>query len=329
MTASEGSSLADFSDSLASAVESAGKHVVSVAARRRGAASGLHWRPGIVVTADHVVERDEGITIQTQSGDKLAAAVVGRDPTTDIAVLSFEPGSLDGPPRPPGKVPHPGQLVVAVARPGDAGLSVSFGAISSVGPEWRTWAGGRIDHLIRPDLTFYPGFSGGPLVDVTGQVLGLNTSGLSRGMGLTIPAVTVERVVDQLAQGGRISRGYLGVRMQSVELPEAIKTRMSLEGGSALLVVAVEPDGPAEAAGILVGDILVAIDSKLVTESDAVQAILDPETVGKAVNLKIVRGGEERQVAATIAERPEKERGNGSGHGHGRGQGRGRGHGHG
>jgi len=314
MTQADSSSIAALSDSLASAVEEAGRQIVSVSARRRSAASGVHWRAGIVVTADHVVERDEGITVAFASGGKLSATVVGRDPTTDIAVLSVTP---DG-----GQVPVPGfgsprvgQLVAAVARPGDAGLSVSFGALSSIGEGFRTRAGGKIDQLIHPDVTFYPRFSGGALIDVQGRVLGLNTSGIARGMPLALPVSTVDRVVDQLVKSGHISRGYLGVRMQPAALPDSLRSRLGLEHESGLLVVGVEPGGPADTAGVMVGDILISIDGKAVTESDAVQAILDPDTVGNAVKLKTLHGGEERDVTATISERPKRESRHGRRHG--------------
>jgi S1-C subfamily serine protease len=323
MTSDQRSGLSQVSDTLADAVEAAGAYVVAVNARRRAPATGIHWRAGTVVTADHVVEREEGITLQAPGGEKIQATLAGRDPTTDIAVLTCDKNSLPGPPEHPASTPRPGQLVVAVGRPGDAGLSVSFGAVSSVGSEWRTWAGGRIDQLIRPDVTFYPGFSGGPLIDVSGGLLGMNTSGLSRGLPLSIPVVTVARVVDQLAKGGRIARGYLGVRMQSVDLPDAVKAQLELDDKRALLVVGVEPKGPAEQAGLFVGDILVSIEGRPVSESDAVQAILDPETVGKSVTLRIVRGGEEKRVAVTVAARPEDTHGPGHPHVHGGGRHRG------
>lgn len=306
MSNEESSAIVALSNSLTAAVESAGRHVVRVSARRRGSASGIVWRTGIVVTADHVVERDDGITIRTAAGDSITATLAGRDPTTDIAVLKIPEGDSDQGAAVSTEPAVVGQLVAAVARPGESGLSVSFGVISSVGPEWRTWGGGRIDQLVRPQLTFYPGFSGGALIDMNGRVLGLNTSGLSRGMDVTIPAGTLNRVVDQLLKTGRIAPGFLGVRMQSVDVSESVRSAMGIEPGQGLLVVGVEDDGPAAKAGLMVGDVLLTIDGKRVEQPDSVAAILDPDKVGKQVALRVSRGGNPQDLTAVVAERPHQ-----------------------
>lgn len=303
--------LISLSNDLVSAADSAGKRVVTVLARRGGGASGVLWRPGLVATADHVVERDEDIGIVLADGSKTTAKLVGRDPTSDLALLSIEgdgKGEASSSSSDPARA---GQLVIAVGRPGETGISVSFGSISSVGPAWRTRAGGRIDGLIRPDVTFYPGFSGGPLADVRGQVLGINTSALSRNMSVTIPTTTVDRVIDGLLKTGRISRGYLGLRMQSVTLPDAVRAQLQLERPHALLVMSVEREGPADNAGILMGDVLVGIDGTPVTEPNTVQSLLDPETVGRVLRLRVLRGGVETEVKATVGERPARGRSNG------------------
>lgn len=311
--------LVSLSDDLAAAVEAASSHIVTVSGRRRGGATGVHWRPGIVVTADHVLEWDEGVRIHSGHGDAVEVNVVGRDPTTDLAILSVPDGSLTQPANVQTEPAKVGQLVFAVGRPDSSEVSASFGMIGAVAGAWRTWAGGRIDQMVRPDLTFYPGFSGGALIDATGQVLGINTSGLSRAPALTLPSVTVNRVVEQLLKGGRISRGYLGLRMQSVPLPEELSKRLKLTVPQGLLIVAVEEDGPATAAGLLVGDIVLAIQGKPVNESDSVQAVLDPETVGKPVELHILRGGTEARVSVKVAERAGPARHREHGHGRHRG----------
>lgn len=303
--------LVALSNSLADAVETAGRHIVAVSARRRSAASGVLWRDGVIVTADHVIERDDNITVQFSDGTKASATLAGRDPTTDLAILSVKTDNSASAANPGPANLKVGNLVVAVARPGENGLSVSFGSISGLSGEWRTWSGGRIDQLVRPDVTFYPGFSGGALVEMTGQIVGINTSGLSRSMPLTIPASTVNRVVDALLKSGRISRGYLGVKMQSVTLPESQAKAFGLDGGRGLLIVSLEPTGPAATAGVLVGDILIGIEGKPVTESDSVQAVLDPETVGKPVTLRVIRGGADANVKVTVGERPQRGGSNG------------------
>lgn len=306
MTTESVSSAAELSDSIVGAVEMAAKHVACVEGRRRSPASGVHLRKGLVVTADHVLESDEGIVVRLED-QKMETTLVGRDPTTDLALLKVSEDGLQEPAQPNREPARVGQLVLAVAHPGDVGVSVSFGSISAVGGSWRTWAGGKVDQLIKPDVTFYPGFSGGPLVDLSGTILGINTSGLSRSMSLTLPISTVDRVEDGLLKTGKISRGYLGLRMQSVPLPEGSAANLGLASPRGLLVVAVESGGPAEQAGILVGDILVGIGDKAVTESDSVQAILDPETVGKPVALRILRGGSEARIDVTVGERPTHE----------------------
>lgn len=298
--------LLGLSNDLAGAVETAGKSIVAVHARRHVAASGVVWRPGVVVTADHTIEREEGIKLTLPDGSTTGATLAARDPGTDLAVLKVEAGNLA-----PAAIGDAGELrvghiVLAVARPGDHGLSASWGAVSALGGAWRTWSGGQIDRLIRPDLTLYPGFSGGPLVDARGRVAGINTSGLSRNLTLTIPASTVNRVVEQLLTRGRISRGYLGIAMQPVKLPESVVGSQGLSSNRGLIVVSVESGGPAEAAGILVGDVLLAVEGQAVTDTDSVQRMLDPDQIGKSITARVLRGGVPTDVVLTVGERPWK-----------------------
>jgi S1-C subfamily serine protease len=297
--------LLDLSNNLADAVERAGRSVVSVEARHRVPSSGVIWRQGIVVTADHTIEREEGITVGLPDGSKVQATLAGRDSGTDLAVLRIDGANLPAAERSEEAL-RVGHIAVAVGRPGEAGLSASWGAISSVGGPWRTWAGGQIDAFVRPDLTFYPGFSGGPLIDAAGRVAGINTSGLSRSLGLTIPAGTVERVVDALLSKGRIARGYLGLGLQGVRLPDSLVQSLGLQGNSGLIVVSVESNGPGDKAGIFVGDVLVALDGTPVSDTDTIQARLGPDSVGKAVPVTIVRGGQRTEVTLTVGERPSR-----------------------
>jgi S1-C subfamily serine protease len=260
----------------------------------------------VIVTADHTLERDEGITVTLPDGRRLAASVTGRDPGTDLAVLRVEGMDL-----PPAEIADSaelkvGHIVLAVARPGDHGLSASWGAVSAISGSWRTWTGGQIDQLVRIDLTLYPGFSGGPLVDAQGRVAGITTSGLSRSTSLAIPTSTVNRVTEQLVSKGRIARGYLGLGLQAVRLPDSLKGSLGLTSDGGLIVVSVEQGGPGESAGILVGDILVALEGTSVSDSDAVQGVLGPESVGKTVRLLLVRGGQRAEIPVTVGERPQR-----------------------
>jgi S1-C subfamily serine protease len=300
------SPLLRLSNSLADAVEEVGRSTVSVNARGRLASSGVQWRSGVIVTADHTVERDEGITITLPNGTDLPAKLAGRDPGTDLAVLKIEGADLPVAEIADAASLRVGHVVVAVARPGEAGLSASWGAISTIGGPFRTWSGGNVDQLVRPDLTLYPGFSGGPLVDAQGQVVGINTSGLSRSMTLAIPVATVNRVVEQLLTKGRIARGYLGLGMQPVRLPDKVKNDHNLPGNGGLIVVSVEASGPAEKAGVLMGDVIISLDGKPVTDTHDVQSVLDPDRVGKTIPVRILRGGTPADLSLTVGERPAR-----------------------
>ena len=298
--------LLSLSNDLAGAVERAGRATVAVNARQRVPSSGVHWRQGIVVTADHTIERDEDITVTLPDGRTVPATLAGRDPGTDLAVLKVQGAEWPAAEIGDAAALKVGHVVLAVARPGERGLSASVGVVSYLGEAWRTRRGGQIDRFVRPDLTLYPGFSGGPLVDVQGRVLGVNTSGLSRGGALAIPASTVNRVADQLVATGRIARGYLGVGMQPVTVPDALKSKLGLATSGGLVVVSVQPGGPAEQAGALIGDILVALDGKPVADTDDVQALLDPERVGKSIAATVIRGGEVAALTVTVGERPQR-----------------------
>ena len=303
------SALLALSNDLAGAVERGSRSVVAVHARPRYPSSGVHWRQGVIVTADHTVRRDEEISVGLPDGRTVPAALAGRDASTDLAVLTLQ--GLEFPPAEIGDASalRVGHVVLAVARPGERGrgLSASWGVISALGGPWRTWHGGQIDQFIRPDVNLYPGFSGGPLVDAHGRVMGINTSG-PRNMVLTIPPSTVDRVVGQLLEKGHIMRGYLGLGMQPVRLPESLKRTLNLPRTSAVIIVAVESDSPAERAGLLIGDVLVALDGVPISDVADVQALLGPERVGTAVSASIIRAGLLADRVITIGERPRRAR---------------------
>ena len=299
--------LAGLSQDLSSTVELVGRSVVAIHARRRIPSSGVVWRSGVVVTAAHTLARDEDIGITLASGRTTSATLAGRDPATDLAVLRLEDAAVPAV-EPGGEADlQVGRLVLALGRPGPQ-LTASLGIVSAVGGEWRTWQGGRVEHFIRLDLAIYDGFSGGPLVDAGGRVLGINTSGLARAMALALPARTVDRVTDQLLASGRVSRGYLGLAAQPVQLPDGLRQRLGPAGRLGLVIVNLEPGGPAEAAGLLLGDILIALDGREVGDPADLLAALGAERVGKPVELRLVRGGEPREVAVTVGERPARRR---------------------
>jgi len=318
------STLEQFSTDLAAAAERAGRSVVAVHARRRIPASGVVWRPGLVVATHHTVHKDADVRVTLGDGHDRRAQVVGRDPGTDLVVLRLDgEGDAGAPPADVAREPvRVGQLALALGRPGDA-VTAAFGLVSAVGAAWRTWQGGEIDQFVRLDLAVYDGFSGGPLVDAAGRVLGVNTSALARAAAVTIPAATVDRVVDQLLAGGRVRRGYLGIGTQPVRLPDAARAQA---GGQAvgLIVVALEPGAPAEQGGMLLGDVLLALDGRPTADVDDVLAALGGDAVGRAVEARVLRAGEVRAVRVTVGEAPAAGA-HGAGHGGGHGGARARG----
>lgn len=303
------SDLAAISRDLAAAVEHAGRVVVAINARQRIPSSGVLWREGTVVTADHTVKREEEIMVMLPDGRAVSAALAGRDPGTDLAVLKLDVTDLPAAGTVDTSSLKIGHLVLALGRTGERGVSASLGIISVLGGAWRTWRGGQIDQYVRPDVALYPGFSGGPLVDVQGRIIGLNTSALSRHGALTIPAATVNRVVDELLAKGHIARAYIGVGMYPVRLPGALKERLGLKPGQGgVIIISVEPDGPADRAGLLIGDVVIALGGVPVGDTDDVQAVLGSERVGKSLKASIIRGGELITLEITVGERPRRRR---------------------
>lgn len=293
--------LKSLSDSLAAAVEAAGPGIVRVEARRRLPASGIVWSAdGVIVTAHHVVERDENIEVGLSGGETVPATLVGRDPTVDLAVLRVEASDLTPLDWAAPEDLRAGHLVLALGRPGRT-VQATLGVVSALGDSWRTPAGGQLDRYLQTDVVMYPGFSGGPLVDVNGQGLGLTTSALLRGVSLALPATSLRQGVETLLTHGRVRRGYLGVGAQPARLPAALEEQLGQETG--LLLVSVEPDSPADDAGLLLGDTIVALDGETVRQLDDLLALLSGDRVGKSVPIQVVRGGQVQQLTVTVGER--------------------------
>ncbi len=300
-----GGFLQGLSNDLAEVVERAGGQVVRVNARRRWPGSGILWSAdGVVVTADHVVEVEEGITVGLPEGQEVPAELVGRDPGTDLAVLRVQVGERPAAELAEASSVKVGNLVLALGRPGEGGPMASFGIVSAVTGPWRTRRGGVLERLIQADVTLYPGFSGGPLVDAAGRVVGLNTSRLDRGVSVAIPSDTVQGVVQAILTQGRVKRGYLGVSTQPVPLPAGLAQSAGLAPGSGLLIVGVEPGGPADQAGLMLGDLLIALAGQRVQDAEDLQGLLGPERVGAPTQVRILRGGQLRELTVTIGERP-------------------------
>ncbi|MBZ5563142.1 MAG: S1C family serine protease [Acidobacteriia bacterium] len=300
------SSLASLSNDLATLVEKFQSDVVAVHARPHFPSSGVHWRPGIIVTADHSIRREEDIQVTLPSGKTVDAALAGRDVGTDIAILKVE--GLGSPTAQVGEteVAKTGELALVLGRSPDSGPNASLGIISALSGPWRTWRGGRLDNYIRLDATLFPNSSGGAVVDCRGRLLGIATSGLSRIAGLAIPASSVNRVMDALLEKGRVPRAYLGVGVQPVLIPDAFRTKLSVTNKRGVMVVSIEPGGPADQAGILLGDIFTSLGTANLEQIEDLQSSLDSGAIGKPIKAKFIRAGDLREVAITIGERPGK-----------------------
>ncbi len=293
--------LTDFSNGLTAAVEKAGASTVLVDARKRYPASGIAFAENLILTADHVVTREEDIKVRLPDGRSLAATVAGRDPGSDLAVLRLAENTLV--PAQTSEDVKVGQLVLALGRPGSEGMQASWGIVTSINGPTRTFRGGMLDEFIRTETTPYPGFSGGPLINTEGQVLGLNTSGLTRGSSLTIPVKVAWRVAEALSTHGSVKRGYLGVRTQPVQISEAARKSLQGEQEHGLLVLWLEEDGPAQGGGLLVGDILVAVSGQPVGDPDDLFAALGSESVGTSIRVDVLRGGKPETLQVTVGER--------------------------
>jgi serine protease DegQ len=297
-------SLATLSNQLADAAAEAGATIVAVHARPRMPSTGVHWQDGIIVTTDGTIRREEGITVALPNGSSVKATLAGRDRGTDLAVLRIPAGSL-----PVARLGDPstlraGHLVLALARLGDDGPRVSFGTVSAVGGPWRCWKGGEIARRLQSNLTVYPGFGGGPLVDATGRVHGVNSGGLSGAFATTIPVETVDRVVRHLLDRGYVARGWLGAAMQGVRFSGAASRQLGLRGDRGLIIISVEPEGPAATAGMLIGDVIVMLDGQPLEDINQLLRALSGDAVGRSLHLSVVRAGSVMPVDVLIGERP-------------------------
>lgn len=288
--------LSGLSDQLVATVAASANLAVAVEGSRRTPASGVIWRPGIVVTVDHAIKREEGLTVTLPDGKTVSATVAGRDPGTDIAVLRAETGEPEFAIAPVDQA-QPGSIVLAVGRSSEVGPHTALGMISAVRGAWRTWRGGRIDRYLRLDLSFYPGLSGSVVVDTEGRVIGLGTSALSRIAGVAIPAETVVRVLDEVLQKGYVSRAYLGVGVQPVALPD---------NSAGLMIVSLETDAPAARSGLLLGDILLAAGERELHEVDDLQDALQGRKAGELVPVRLSRGGVAQTLDVTLGERARR-----------------------
>lgn len=297
--------LSAFSEQLIATVAEAGKSVVAVHARHRFASSGVYWTPGVVVTADHTIRRDEGIKITAPDGKTLPAELAGRDPGTDLAVLKVEGLDASVAARAEKFTARPGALVITVGRSKDSAIA-ALGLLSNISPESQTWRGGTLDQVLRLDMELHPGASGGAVVNDEGKLIGIATSALSRVSVFAIPPSTIDRVTKQLVAHGRIPQGYLGVGLQPIALPEHLIKSLD-RTGTALIVISVGADTPASRAGLLIGDILLELGGRATHSPEDVHGLLGAQSIGGKLQARILRGGEPMELEVTPVERGQKE----------------------
>jgi S1-C subfamily serine protease len=298
------SSLLELSNSLADTVAEAGTAIVAIDIAQRVSPSAIHWRKGIIITSDESLQSYDDLTIVGEHGKVAPITLLGRDPTTDIAVFTL----ADAENLPVATVGDTaslkvGHLVLGLARSTEGDIRTAMGTVSVLGNSWQSMSGGTIDRYIRPDLTLYRGFAGGALVDAAGHVVGMNTTG-RRGTALTIPAETIDRVVTQLVAKGRIARGYLGVGMQPVRLSQQLTTALNLTVPTGVILINIEPKSPAELGGLLLGDILITWDATPIADPSDIRALLNRgDRVGQQVKIDAIRGGTLVELSIEIGER--------------------------
>jgi len=299
--------LIELSNALALATELASRSTVAVHTESRGSSSGVIWRAGIVVTAEHALRRDEEIQVTLPDGRVHGAELAGRDASSDLAVLkcaealagTAKIGALES--------LKPGHLTMVVGRTRASGPVAALGVVSLVTTERRSWTGASLTPYLRLDVGLQPTAVGGAVVDASGNVVGIVTPRFARFGAIVIPPLHINRVVDTLLEKGHIPRGYLGIGLQTVRLPEALRNSLQRKEQSGAIILEVEPGSPAHKAGMVIGDILVSLAGQSIARFVDVQSHLQPENIGKALAAKIVRGGAAQEVSITVAERPRRD----------------------
>ena len=291
--------LAQFSNALAARVDAAKPMIASISVTHGRQITGIVWRPDIVVTSEQSLSRRDEFEIATTSGSFTGAKIAGRDRGTNIAILRL--------PAPTGSFSfeksdaRTGAVAIAIGADGTGGASARFGIINALGPEWHSRHGGLIDQRIELDLRLARKEEGGPVFDVAGGFIGMMTFG-PRGQVLVIPKATLERIVPRLAQDGRVARGWLGVALQAVAVPEALREAANQSGG--LMVMSIVKDGPAAQAGIVAGDIILSVNGTPTHPFRKIARHFGYESIGRKADLRVIRGGAVITVQTSIAERP-------------------------
>jgi len=307
--------LIELSNTLAQTTDRAAARVVAIHTESRGSASGIIWRPGVILTAEHALRRDDEIQVTLAGGRVASASLVGRDPSTDIAVLKCADAEADTTEFGDPATLKPGSLTLVVGRTRASGPVAALGVVSLVAADRRNWTGASLTPYIRLDVSLQPTAVGGAVVDAHGKIVGLATPRFARFGAIAVPAAAIHKVVDILLQKGRIPRGYLGVGQQTNRLPGAIRELLqadrksdpkSTDQKTAVIVLEAHPGGPADQAGVVIGDIIVALDGRTVSQPEDVQSLLAGDAIGKSLPIKFVRGGAIQSGNIAVAERPHR-----------------------
>jgi S1-C subfamily serine protease len=298
--------LATLSNDLTEAVARASASLVAVHARRRIGTSGVVWRPGTILTTSEGIRSEDRIRILFPDGRTGDAKLRGRDPGTDLALLDADTGSIPADDFIPDDGLKVGQIALAVGRTADTGPIASLGVVSGVAGEWRAWRGGNITPFVRLDVSVYPTSSGGAVVDASGHLFGLVSTGLSRTSVLALTRTTIHRVAQQLYDKGYVGRGFLGIALQPVRIPDDLRKSLEIEQTTGIMLLGVEPNGPAVAAGLTIGDVLVSAAGRDLIDPDVLAHVLEGAKIGESVQFRVIRGGTIRTMDVKIGERPVK-----------------------
>jgi S1-C subfamily serine protease len=296
--------LIELSNDLAQATDRAAASVVAVHTERRGSSSGIVWRSGVIVTSDHALRRDEEIQVTLPDGRIAPASLAGRDPSTDVAVLKCAEATGAAPEFGDASTLRPGSLTLVVGRTRASGPVAALGVVSLVTSERRTWTGASLNPYIRLDVGVQPTAVGGAVIDARGNIVGMATPRFARFGAIAVPASTINKIADTLLQKGRIPHGFLGVGLQAVRLPDALREKLQWKEKTAAMIMEVHTGGSADKSGLVIGDILISIGGSAVTRLEDIQAHLGGDAIGKTLPLKFIRGGSIQDGSIVVAERP-------------------------
>jgi S1-C subfamily serine protease len=298
--------LTNLSKELAETVARVCDAVVAVQARRRIGTSGVVWKKGLILTTSEGIRFEDRIRVLFPDGRTGEAKLRGRDPGSDLALLEADTGSAAPVELIPDDGLKAGQIAASVGRTLDTGPIVSLGVVSGVAGEWRAWRGGYVNKFVRLDMSVYPTSSGGAAVDASGNLIGLISTGLSRTSILALTRSTVQRVAPQLEDKGYVGRGFIGIAMQPVRIPDDMRASVKLEQTIGIMLIGVEPNGPAASAGLTIGDVLVSAAGRELIDPDVLARVLEGAKIGESLQFRLIRGGSIKTVEIKIGERPTR-----------------------